>query len=319
VAEAPKGPPAETPGAPFRDIAPNALRKTLADHARWCSDPHANGGTRADLSGANLYKQDLRSRLLEGAKFDGANMQEADLRQGKLGGASFADCQAAGADFAEADLSAANLSSGRFERATFTGAKVQGANLEHARFDNSVGLELDGNRIRGATFQGAGEPWTRLKERFSGIRLGLNLILFVVFFLPYVGRALGLVIASEIVALSRSGLVPAPSPEAGSPDLKDVSLLWVLIGGEQDHWALGRWGWCLSLILIAFALARIGATYWTAVLAQREAIPGRAPAKAEYHGLRRLGAFADFLQYASWLAFALNAVQWARLTVPVLK
>jgi hypothetical protein len=208
---------------------------------------------------------------------------------------------------------------GRFERATFTDAVMEGANLDYARFDNSIGLELDGNEIQGATFLGADEPWTRLKQRFSGVQLGLNLILFVVFFLPYVGRALGLVIASEIAALSRSGLVPSLPRQGGSRDVEDVSLLWVLIGGEQEHWALGKWGWCLSLVLIAFALARIGATYWTAVLAQREASSGRAPTKAKYRWLRRLGGITDFLQYASWLAFALNAVQWARLTVPVLK
>ena len=80
------------------------MKVILAEHAKWLRD---GGGTRADLSGANLY----------GADLSGANLYGADLSLANLSGANLYG----------ADLSLANLS-----RADLYGAKVNdGTKLPH--------------------------------------------------------------------------------------------------------------------------------------------------------------------------------------------
>ena len=73
------------------------LYEIIANHGRWLRD---EGGKRADLSGANLY----RAELCE-AELCGADLCEADL--------------------CEADLCGANL-----HKANLDGANLEGANLE---------------------------------------------------------------------------------------------------------------------------------------------------------------------------------------------
>ena len=73
------------------------LEEIVANHGRWLRD---EGGKRADLSGANLY----RAELCE-AELCGADLCEADL--------------------CEADLCGANL-----HKANLDGANLEGANLE---------------------------------------------------------------------------------------------------------------------------------------------------------------------------------------------
>ena len=78
------------------------LYEIIANHGRWLRD---EGGKRADLSGANLYRADLcEAELCE------AELCEADL------------CEA---DLCEADLHGANL-----YKANLDGANLIGANLE---------------------------------------------------------------------------------------------------------------------------------------------------------------------------------------------
>jgi len=78
------------------------------------------GGERADLSGANLSRQDLRKRDLTGAILVGCNLQKADLRGSKL---SFAD-------LSKSDLRKADL-----RNCDFTETRLEGADLSEADFE----------------------------------------------------------------------------------------------------------------------------------------------------------------------------------------
>jgi uncharacterized protein YjbI with pentapeptide repeats len=121
-----------------------------------------NGSTRevtnlrsADLSGADLYRANLRSANLRsadlrGANLNSANLSGANLRDANLSGAnlSFADLYGANLSFANlsganlsfADLYGANLSFANLRRANLRRANLYGANLSDANLRDAKGL-----------------------------------------------------------------------------------------------------------------------------------------------------------------------------------
>ena len=100
------------------------LKKILDEHLLWLN---GEGGSRADLSGADLSGADLR----------GANLSDADLRGADLSGANLS-----GADLFGANLSGANLSCANLRGANLSDADLFGANLR--------GADLFGADLRGA-------------------------------------------------------------------------------------------------------------------------------------------------------------------------
>ena len=61
------------------------LYEIIANHGRWLRD---EGGKRADLSGANLYRADLCEAELCEADLHGANLYKANLERANLIGAN---------------------------------------------------------------------------------------------------------------------------------------------------------------------------------------------------------------------------------------
>ena len=78
------------------------LYEIIANHGRWLRD---EGGKRADLSGANLYRADLSHADLCGANLRHAELCHADLRHADL----------YGADLCETELEGANLPVGVYQ------------------------------------------------------------------------------------------------------------------------------------------------------------------------------------------------------------
>ena len=78
------------------------LKEILANHFKWLRDE--DGGSRANLSRANLYGADLSRANLSCADLYGANLSRANLYGADLYGANLC-----GADLSGADLSRANL------------------------------------------------------------------------------------------------------------------------------------------------------------------------------------------------------------------
>ena len=103
------------------------LKKILDEHLLWLN---GEGGSRADLSGANLRDADLR-----GADLSGANLRGADLS-----GANLRDADLSGADLSFANLSCANLSNANLSGADLSGANLSCANLSNA---NLSGASMD--------------------------------------------------------------------------------------------------------------------------------------------------------------------------------
>ena len=88
------------------------LKKILDEHLLWLN---GEGGSRADLfganlSGADLFGADLRGADLRGANLSGADLCNADLFGADLSGANLRDADLSGADLSCANLSNANLS-----------------------------------------------------------------------------------------------------------------------------------------------------------------------------------------------------------------
>ena len=120
------------------------LKKILDEHLLWLN---GEGGSRADLRGAdlscaNLSGADLRGADLSGANLFGANLSDADLRGADLRGADLSGADLRGADLRGADLSCANLSGADLRGAdlscaNLSGADLSGANLSCANLSNA--------------------------------------------------------------------------------------------------------------------------------------------------------------------------------------
>ena len=88
------------------------LKEILEKHALWLHGEE--GGVRADLREADLYRANLREVNLSGADLYRANLEGADLYRANLRGANL-------------------------YRANLEGANLEGANLERASLQNCIG------------------------------------------------------------------------------------------------------------------------------------------------------------------------------------
>ena len=98
------------------------LKKILDEHLLWLN---GEGGSRADLRGANLFGANLRGADLFGANLFGANLSDADLR---------------GADLSCADLRGANLFGANLSCANLRGADLSGASMDQMIWDIHTGF-----------------------------------------------------------------------------------------------------------------------------------------------------------------------------------
>ena len=120
------------------------LKKILDEHLLWLN---GEGGScanlfGANLRGANLSDADLRCANLFGANLRGANLSDADLRcanlrDADLRGANLSDADLRGANLSDADLRCANLSDADLRCANLRDADLRGANLSDADLRNA--------------------------------------------------------------------------------------------------------------------------------------------------------------------------------------
>jgi hypothetical protein len=78
------------------------LKLIIESHGKWLSSE--DGGSRADLRGANLSGAYLRGADLRYANLRGADLSDANLRGADLRGANLSDADLSGADLSGADL-----------------------------------------------------------------------------------------------------------------------------------------------------------------------------------------------------------------------
>ena len=112
------------------------LPRILAEHRKWL---RGEGGSRANLSGANLSRANL-----SGADLSRANLSGADLSRANLSRANLSRANLSGAYLSRADLSGADLSG-----AYLSGAYLSGADLSGAKHLIDGGQRFDGYRFVG--------------------------------------------------------------------------------------------------------------------------------------------------------------------------
>ena len=140
------------------------LKKILDEHLLWLN---GEGGSRANLFGANLRNADLRDANLSnadlfGANLRGANLSNADLRCANLSNADLCGANLRGANLSNADLFGANLRGANLfganlRNADLRDADLRGANLSNAdlRGANLSNADLCGANLRGANLSNA--------------------------------------------------------------------------------------------------------------------------------------------------------------------
>ena len=123
------------------------LKKILDEHLLWLN---GEGGSRADLRGANLFGAnlsdadlrgaDLSCANLSGANLFGANLSDADLPGADLSCANLRGANLFGANLSDADLPGADLSCANLRGADLSCANLRGADLSNA---NLSGASMD--------------------------------------------------------------------------------------------------------------------------------------------------------------------------------
>ena len=126
------------------------LKKILDEHLLWLN---GEGGSRANLSNADLFGANLRCANLSnadlfGANLRGANLSNADLFGANLRGANLSNANLRNANLRDADLRCANLSNANLRNANLRDADLRCANLSNA---NLSGADLSGVNLRGAS------------------------------------------------------------------------------------------------------------------------------------------------------------------------
>ena len=121
------------------------LASVLASHLKWLQ--HEDGGSRADLTGANL-----RGANLMGAYLSRALLREADLTRANLTGANLTGANLTGANLTGVYLTGANLRGANLTGAYLWGADLRGANLTGANLRDA---DLTDANLRGADLTGA--------------------------------------------------------------------------------------------------------------------------------------------------------------------
>ena len=87
----------------MKKIEPEKLKEILAAHALWVRG--AVGGSRADLSGADLRSANLSGTNLGSANLSGTNLRSADLSGANLSGTNLRSANLRSANLTGADLS----------------------------------------------------------------------------------------------------------------------------------------------------------------------------------------------------------------------
>ena len=97
------------------------LKKILDEHLLWLN---GEGGSRANLSNADLRCANLRNANLFGANLRGANLFGANLRNADLRDADLSNADLRGANLSNADLFGANLRGANLSNADLCGASI---------------------------------------------------------------------------------------------------------------------------------------------------------------------------------------------------
>ncbi len=206
--------------------------------------------SESERRGALLDSTSFFSARLQGANLSGASMRGADLRQASL----------AGAIVRGADL---------------FGAQLGLASLEDIDLRGVHGYVLDSNNVRGVRFGNSlatgQDPWSRLRQQYTGVMTSIHLLLLTLFFVPYGFEALSLRMLSTAEETLRGA---AQCAVGGCVERSVASVLL----GEDEGWATVL----LRLLLILYNVGRGVFAWRIGTMAGEEDRSDISPSRDEY-------------------------------------
>jgi len=130
------------------------LKIVLDDHKLW---DLGKGGSRANLSDANLRSANLSDVNLRGAYLRGANLSDVNLRGAYLRDANLSDANLYNAYLCNVNLRGANLRGANLNGANLSDANLRSANLSdvNLRCANLCNVNLSDADLRDAYLRGA--------------------------------------------------------------------------------------------------------------------------------------------------------------------
>ena len=222
----------------------------------------------------HLERAELQNARLEHADLEGAHLEHAYLRESHLEHANLRESHLEHANFFRANLRHADLRRAHLEDATLLEADLSSAELRDAR-----GLRFDDNPIRDIRIEGnARDPWSVLRRSYTGPWFFAHLLLLLLFFAPYAGKAVALTGVAEAYALV-SELIPALEGEPISVSFRLTRAFYVLIGIEQ-----GWLAFVFALVVVGYNGLRAVLTLRGSMLRDAEERSVVSPRLAEYHG-----------------------------------
>lgn len=268
------------------------IAKKRAEHPQFQPDLY-----EADLSNTNLYEADLTGARLSRAKLCGANLVEANLSEARLYGT---------------DLSQTKLYNTNFHKAHLYMAKFADADIRFAQH-----VVLDDCLIENAHFRNkAADPWSILRQKYTGPMLLFHLIFLIVFFGYNTFQALtwkginilqteitenqqNLPIEIENYVLQQSAKLSFNNKKTDilaakikekitnriqslTPCLKDECdnprPIWEVLLNLHNAW----WNATLTIVLLLYNIFRVGFTWWIGLLRDAEERSNRSPTYASY-------------------------------------
>lgn len=252
----------------------------------------------------HLEHADLRHAHLEHANLSEAHLEHADLWRVHLEHADLVVVHLEHADLAGAQLEHADLTGAQLEHAdllfaSFEHARLYRADLNEAYVRGAKGLLLDDNRVRDIDIEGdAPDPWSVLRRKYTGPWFFVHLLLLLVFFAPYLGRAVYLSATGKMeqwtiekYAALGGRLEEAPEPvrelSRAHAELQrrfdetheERRAMWVLLGDKAG------WRWLLPMVVIVYNVLRGYLTLRVSMLRDAEERSQHSPTLEEYYGM----------------------------------
>ncbi len=150
----------------------------------------------ANLMEAHLENADLRSAHLENANLMSAHLENAKLRHVHLENANLMSAHLENAVLFYAHLEEAKLGSAHLEEADLRGSHITGCRFLSTNLDNAKARHIngkilfDGTLVKRLDIEGnSRNPWSVLRNKYTGPMYLVNLGLLLIFLLPHLGEA----------------------------------------------------------------------------------------------------------------------------------
>lgn len=303
---------------------------------------------------ANLSHTNFEGACIESTKFNGSNMTGANFRHSTIRDSQLDNANLESADFENTKLERVSLGvlptlktlrthcrqlekqinfrAKLYEKcknfinlyingstiAREYGTAARTTNLRNTDLRFTSGLIPNGQSARTARFAArAKDPYSIVRQKYTGPMLFFHLLFLVAFFTPYIIRAgawtaFERIQTSELVTqVELSGTIPV------APEMVEQNVFLSVLGFNSPSW-----GWAKGILASLFVLYNIGRaamTWWLSQVRDAEERSGHLPEIREYwwcYTLHRLFMWWAFGVSVSWFVFRFTLWLFSTVSVP---